>query len=151
MKLRPTELSGDHLISQVNVSYDTLTGTLRGMNYQVTPNEEAKVIRCPRGAIFDVIVDVRANSPSRLRWFGTELNATNRRMLYVLEGFAHGFQTLEDNTEVLHLMSTYLDDAAARGIGYDDPSVGNDWPLEPTAISRRDTKWSDVDPIRYVV
>ena len=113
---------------QTNISYNAKKGTLRGLHYQVAPHEEAKVVRCTMGAIHDVIVDVRPDSPTFRQWVAVELTAENRRMLYVPEGFAHGFQTLRDDTEVFYQMSEFFAPQAARGARWDDPAFGIEWP-----------------------
>ena len=113
-------------------------GVLRGLHYQVEPFQEAKLVRCAVGSIFDVIVDLRPESPTFHQWFGTELSSNNRRLLYIPENFAHGFQTLQDNTEVAYHMSEYYHPEAARGLRWDDPALGIEWPLEVTVISERD-------------
>ena len=123
---------------QSNISYNRRRGTLRGLHYQAPPHEEAKLVRCIRGAIFDVIVDLRAGSPTLHRSHAVELSAANRRALYVPPGFAHGFQSLTDDAEVLYLMSAAYQPEAARGVRYDDPALAIAWPLPPTAISDKD-------------
>ena len=123
---------------QANLSFNKLGGTLRGLHYQMEPFQEAKLVRCAVGSIFDVIVDLREESPTFHQWFGTELSSNNRRMLYVPENFAHGFQTLKDNTEVAYQMSEYYHPEAALGLRWNDPALGIEWPLEVTVISERD-------------
>jgi dTDP-4-dehydrorhamnose 3,5-epimerase len=123
---------------QCNSSFNKQLGTLRGMHYQIPPHEEAKLVRCTAGAIYDVIVDLREDSPTRSKWIGVELSARNRLMVYVPEGFAHGFQTLEDNTEVFYQVSAYYHQESARGVRWDDPAFGVDWPLGISVISERD-------------
>ena len=123
---------------QCNVSYNHRRGTLRGMHYQAKPHEEAKLVRCTRGAIYDVIVDLRPDSPTYRQWVAVELTAENRRMLYIPEGFAHGFQTLADETEVFYQMSESYHPQSARGVRYDDPALGIAWPLEVAIISEKD-------------
>jgi dTDP-4-dehydrorhamnose 3,5-epimerase len=113
---------------QCNISFNRKRGTLRGMHYQVEPFPEAKVVRCTMGAIFDVIIDLRADSPTLKQWFSMELTAENRRALYVPEGFAHGFQTLADDTEVFYQMSEFYHPECARGVRWDDPAFGVKWP-----------------------
>lgn len=125
-------------IVQCNSSLNKRTGTLRGMHYQVSPHEEAKLVRCTAGAIYDVIVDLRPDSPTRGQWLGVELTARNRLMMYVPEGFAHGFQTLEDNSEVFYQVSAYFHPESARGVRWDDPAFGIEWPLAISVISERD-------------
>lgn len=124
---------------QCSVSFNARRGTLRGMHYQRPPHDEAKLIRCTVGAIFDAVVDIRPDSPTRGRWFATELSARNRRMLYVPKGFAHGFQTLEDSSEVLYFISTYYAPDASAGFLWNDPDIGIPWPaVEKRVISDRD-------------
>jgi dTDP-4-dehydrorhamnose 3,5-epimerase len=131
-------------VAQANVSYNAHRGTLRGMHYQVPPHEEVKIVRCTRGAIYDVIVDLRPSSPTYRRWIGVELTAENRRMLYVPEGFAHGFQTLEDDTETFYQVSEFYAPGAERGLRWDDPAFGVEWPLpESPILSDKDRGWPD--------
>ena len=133
---------------QANVSYNHKRGTLRGMHYQVAPYEETKLVRCFRGAIYDVIVDLRPDSPTYLQWFGVELTAENRRMLYVPEGFAHGFQTLEDDTEVFYQVSQFYTPAAERGARWDDPTFAIEWPAaKRRVISVKDQNWPLFSPV----
>ena len=127
---------------QCNTSFNKKKGTLRGMHYQVAPHEEAKLIRCTMGAIYDVIIDIRKESKTYKQWFACELTAENRKMLYVPKGFAHGFQTLEDNTEVFYQMSEFYKPEYAKGIRWDDPSIGITWPIQKFIISVRDTNFS---------
>ena len=122
--------------SNVNNSLSAERGTLRGMHYQVPPAAEVKLVRCIRGSLFDVAVDLETR-----RWFGTELSADNRRMLYVPEGCAHGFLTLEDDTEALYLTTSYWSPEHERGLRWDDPAIGIEWPLEPTVLSEKDRAW----------
>jgi dTDP-4-dehydrorhamnose 3,5-epimerase len=134
-------------IVQCNVAYNHVGGTLRGLHYQAAPHAEVKVVHCLRGAIYDVIVDVRPDSPSYLRWFGVELTAENRRMLYVPEGFAHGYQTLADDTETYYLVSAFHEPTAERGLRWDDPAFGVEWPpAERRIISAKDRAWPDYEP-----
>jgi dTDP-4-dehydrorhamnose 3,5-epimerase len=129
-------------IAQCNVSWNRRRGTLRGLHYQATPHEEAKVVRCTRGAIWDVIVDLREGSPTRWRWHAQELNADNRLAFYVPEGFAHGFQALADDTEVLYQMSESYHPDLARGLRWDDPKLGIRWPLPDPILSPRDRSYA---------
>lgn len=126
---------------QANVSVNPRVGTLRGLHWQEPPHAEVKLIRCVRGAIWDVIVDMRPRSPTWGEWFGIELSTDSFKMLYVPEGFAHGFQVLEDETEVNYLVSAPYTPHAARGIRYDDPAIGVRWPLPVTSISKADASW----------
>jgi dTDP-4-dehydrorhamnose 3,5-epimerase len=134
---------------QGNLSRNTHAGTLRGMHYNAAPHREAKLVRCTRGAIFDVIIDLRAGSPTRLRWFGVELTDGAGNALYVPEGFAHGFVTLRDDTDVLyHMGRTYQADAA-RGLRWNDPRFGVVWPMAPTVMSERDRTHPDFDAATF--
>ncbi len=133
-------------VVQCSVSYNEKRGTLRGLHFQAAPQAECRVVRCTAGAIFDVAVDIRRGSDTFLKWLGVELSAENRRALYIPEGFAHGFQTLVDGSEVLYQMSRAYHGPSARGIRWDDPSLAIAWPLEPTVISARDRGYPDLDP-----
>jgi dTDP-4-dehydrorhamnose 3,5-epimerase len=115
-------------VAQCNVSFNRKKGTLRGMHYQQKPHEEAKLIRCARGRIYDVIVDLRRGSPTLRRWTAAELSADNGKMVYAPEGFAHGFLTLEDDSEVVYQMSEFYHPESARGVRWDDPAIGIAWP-----------------------
>lgn len=126
---------------QANVSVNPHPGTLRGLHYQEPPHAEVKLVRCVRGAIWDVIVDLRARSPAYGEWIGVELSPTAMNMLYVPEGFAHGFQVLQEDSEVNYLVSSPYAPQAARGIRYDDPAIGVVWPLPATRISDADRSW----------
>ena len=128
-------------IAQCNVSWNRRRGMLRGLHYQAAPHEEAKVVRCTHGAIWDVIVDLREGSPTRLRWHAQELSADNRLAFYVPEGFAHGFQTLADDSEVLYQMSESYHPDLSRGIRWDDPTIGILWPLADPILSERDRSY----------
>jgi dTDP-4-dehydrorhamnose 3,5-epimerase len=129
-------LRGDFV--QSSISYNARSGTLRGMHYQVSPHAETKVVRCTRGAIFDVIVDLRPGSATERQWIGAELTADNHRMLYVPEDFAHGFLTLENASEVFYEITQYYSAEAARGVRWDDPALGIAWPETPVVLSARD-------------
>lgn len=128
---------------QCNISFNTKRGTLRGMHYQTPPFEEAKIIRCTMGSMYDVIVDLRKGSKSYLRYVGVELNSQNRRMLYVPEGFAHGFLTLEDDTEISYQMTEYYAPDHAQGFRWNDPAFRIIWPGEVRVISDRDRTYAD--------
>jgi len=131
----------DMRVAQANASFNLRAGTLRGMHYQAPPHGERKVVRCTRGAIYDVIVDVRPVSATYLRWFAAELTADNGRMLYVPEGFAHGFQTLVEASEVSYLMSRAYVSEAAQGLRWDDPALAIEWPpVAERTISERDRR-----------
>jgi dTDP-4-dehydrorhamnose 3,5-epimerase len=135
----------DTEIAQENVSYNRHCGTVRGLHFQRPPHEETKIVRCTRGAIFDVIVDLRRRSPTYLGWQGFELSADNRRALYVPKGFAHGFQTLTDDAEIAYQISAFYAPEAAGGYRYDDLAFGIAWPLPVTVISGRDIDWPAFD------
>ena len=130
-------------MAQVNVSSNMQQGTLRGMHYQLPPYREAKVISCTRGAIYYVAIDLRADSPTYMQWVAVELTAENRRMLFLSEGCAHGFQTLRDDTEILYFMSEFYCPGHSRGVRYDDPAFGISWPLPITSVSDADRAWPD--------
>lgn len=131
------------MTEQCNVSFNLRRGTLRGLHYQAAPHEEIKLIRCTRGAVYDVIVDLRPASPTFTRWFGTELTAENRRMLYLPKGMAHGFLTLRPGTEVYYQMSTAYAPDAVRGVRWNDPAFGIVWPGPVEVISERDRTFPD--------
>ncbi len=130
-------------IVQANLSWNKKKGTLRGMHYQAEPHEEAKLVQCVKGTIYDVIVDLREESETYCCWQGVKLSEENRRLVYVPEGFAHGFQSLEDNTAVYYMMSTFYNHESARGVRWNDPAFGIKWPLEEKIISSRDLSWPD--------
>ncbi|MFD1519508.1 dTDP-4-dehydrorhamnose 3,5-epimerase [Pseudonocardia yunnanensis] len=129
------------LVEQANVSFNHKAGTLRGLHYQLEPNAETKLVRCSRGAIYDVIVDLRAESPTYLRWFGAELTADNRTAMYVPRSFAHAYLTLTDGVEVSYQVSTPYTPGAERGLRWDDPTIGIDWPIPPVIVSDKDANW----------
>jgi dTDP-4-dehydrorhamnose 3,5-epimerase len=126
---------------QCNTSWNAQAGTLRGLHYQLPPASEAKLIRCTAGSLWDVIVDLRSDSPTYLQHVGVELTAKNRRAFYVPEMFAHGFQTLEEGTEVFYQMSTFYNAQLSVGLRYDDPALGISWPLPVVSLSERDRTW----------
>ena len=132
-------------VVQANTSFNTKAGTLRGMHYQLAPHQETKLIRCTRGALYDVIVDIRPDSPTYKRWMGVELTATNYRMLYVPADFAHGFITMENNTEVMYLVSEFYTPGAEGGLRWNDPTFGIEWPCPVEVISAKDASWPDFD------
>ncbi len=136
----------DRRVAQMNTSFNRRSGTLRGMHFQASPHGEAKLVRVTRGAVFDVIVDLRDGSATRHAWFGVELTAENDRSLFVPAGFGHGFQTLADDTEMLYVMSTPYVGEAARGVRWDDPAFAISWPDAPggRVISERDATYPDV-------
>jgi len=132
-----------HELAQSNVGFSFLKGTLRGLHFQKAPHAEVKILRCTRGAVFDVIVDLRPESPTFRRWFGVQLDEENRKMIYVPEGFAQGYLTLADKTEIYYLTSAFYDAGSASGIRYNDPQFGIVWPTEVTVISGQDQGWPD--------
>jgi dTDP-4-dehydrorhamnose 3,5-epimerase len=123
---------------QMNHSTTDMKGSLRGMHYQLPPFSETKMVRCIAGAVFDVIIDLRKNSSTFLQWFGTELSSANKKMLYIPEGFAHGFQCLADDCQLLYHHSEYYKPNVEAGIRYDDKKINIEWPLHVTTISQRD-------------
>ncbi len=131
---------------QINNSLSADKGTLRGLHYQLAPKAEMKVVRCIRGSLWDVILDIRTDSKTFGQWFGRELSAENRTMMVVPEGFAHGFITLEDNTEALYLVTEFYAPECERGIRWNDPKFNIEWPIEPIAISDKDRESPDFDP-----
>jgi dTDP-4-dehydrorhamnose 3,5-epimerase len=133
-------------LAQCNISYNRRAGTLRGMHWQAAPHAEAKVVRCSRGAIFDAIVDLRPDSPTYLRHFGVDLTAATGRALYIPEGMAHGFVTLEDDCEVSYQMSEFYEPSAARGARWNDPAFGIRWPIDEPTLHPRDAAYPDFDP-----
>ena len=128
---------------QTNIAFNAARGTLRGMHYQAAPKPEPKLVRCSRGALFDVAVDLRPDSPAYGRWTGHELSAANHRALHIPEGCAHGLLTLEDHTEVTYLMGAAYDPHVARGVRWDDPAFAIEWPFAPLVISERDAAYAD--------
>jgi dTDP-4-dehydrorhamnose 3,5-epimerase len=133
-------------IVQINNSLSKDKGTLRGMHYQLSPKSEDKIVRCIKGSLFDVIIDLRPDSETFKKWFGTELSAENRNMLVVPKGFAHGFITLEENTEAFYLVTEYYSPEHERGVRYNDPAFGIKWPIEPIVISDKDKNHPDFNP-----
>lgn len=126
------------LVLQTNFSYNRTAGTIRGMHWMALPAQESKLVRCIRGAVFDVIVDVRPDSPARGQFACVELDAAKRNAVYVPPGFAHGFQTLQDETEVMYQVGDFYEPSLDRGFRFDDPAVGIPWPLPPSIVSERD-------------
>ena len=140
-----TEHGLEAAIAQESVSWNKDRGTTRGLHFQRPPHAEVKIVRCTKGAIFDVIVDIRPDSPTFRQWQGVELTAENRRAFYVPKGCAHGFQTLSDDTEILYLISTFYVPGASAGYRYNDPAFAVEWPLPVTIISDNDRRWPDFD------
>ncbi|MEW5802912.1 MAG: dTDP-4-dehydrorhamnose 3,5-epimerase [bacterium] len=131
----------DFTIVQCNISYNKKKGTLRGMHYQAAPHEEAKLVSCIRGAIYDVMIDLRPDSPTYGQWHAGELCAENHKMFYIPKGFAHGFQALEDKTEIFYQMSEFYYPECAYGVRWDDPIFGIEWPLKNVTLSDRDKSY----------
>ena len=128
---------------QANTSYSKDRGTLRGLHYQVSPHQEAKLMRCIKGAIFDVAVDLRPESTTYKKWFGTKLTESNRKMLFIPEGFAHGYLTLEEDTEAFYMSSAFYEPEAERGLRWNDPTIGIDWPIvDDLNITDKDKNWA---------
>ncbi len=146
----PVELSGfglDARVAQCSTSFNARAGTLRGLHFQAAPHGEAKTVRCTRGAVFDVAVDLRPASPTYRGWFGVSLSAENGRSLHVPEGFAHGFQTLEDASEVFYVISVPFAPGTGRGVRWDDPAFGITWPAAPAGgrvMSERDATYPNL-------
>ena len=141
-----SEFAGQSLsgvLQQCSLSYNRQARTIRGMHYQIAPGEEAKIVRCIRGAIFDVLLDLRPGSPTFCRWIGQELSAENMLAFYVPEGVAHGFQTLTSDTEVLYMIAQPYDPTLARGVRWNDPTFGIQWPLPAGLMSERDRSYPD--------
>ena len=133
----------DPRVVQCNISFNKKKGTLRGMHWQVAPHPEAKLVRCTMGALWDVIIDLRPASPTYQQHLGVELTPENRKMLFIPEGFAHGFQTLADNTEVFYQMSEFFAAECARGLRWNDPAFGITWPPGERIINGRDSNYPD--------
>lgn len=130
---------------QINHSFTLAKGTIRGMHYQVAPHQEIKMVRCIAGSVYDVIIDLRKNSETYLRWVGTELSAANKKMLYIPQGFAHGFQTLSDNAELIYHHSEFYNAGSEAGIRFNDPAVNIIWPLPVSEISEKDNHFSFIN------
>jgi dTDP-4-dehydrorhamnose 3,5-epimerase len=147
--LVPEEFSAHGLdvrVAQCGVAFNQRRATLRGLHYQAQPHAQAKLVRCTQGAIWDVIVDLRAGSPTERRWIAVELSAVNRHQLYVPEGCAHGYITLADESEVLYYLASPWAPQAERGLSWDDPTVAIRWPLTPLVISPRDAALPCLEP-----
>jgi len=136
------------IIVQGNLSFNHLKGTIRGLHYQVPPAAETKLVRCTAGAIWDVIVDIRPNSPTYMQHFGVELSATNRRALYVPEMFAHGYLTLTDGAEVIYSVGEFYTPGAEGGFRHDDPALAIGWPTEVKVISEKDAAWPLITEVK---
>lgn len=142
-----SEEFGEHGIDpgfvQCNISFSHRTGTIRGLHYQRAPHDGGRLVRCIRGALFDVILDLRSDSPTRHQWTGVGIDASNHRSVYVPAGCAHGVQTLADGTEMLYMTNTPYSPEAEDGVRWNDPFFGIEWPLEPGPISGKDQSWPD--------
>lgn len=136
---------------QANMGVSRRAGTLRGLHFQRAPHDEAKLVRCTRGAVFDVIVDLRPDSPAFGQWFGTELTEANGRMLLAPRGCAHGYQTLENDSDVYYMTSAVYAPSSVGGLRFDDPEVGIRWPLAPTMVSEQDKAWPCLQDARLVL
>jgi dTDP-4-dehydrorhamnose 3,5-epimerase len=139
----------DANLVQCSISFNKKRGTLRGMHFQLPPLAETKLVRCTQGAIYDVIIDLRQDSETFLQWVGVELTAENRKAFYVPKGFAHGFQTLEDNTEVFYQISEFYAPECARGLRWNDPTFNITWPQPVSVISERDRNYEDYSPAKF--
>jgi len=140
----------DRNVVQINNSLSKDKGTLRGIHYQLNPKAETKIVRCIKGSLWDVIVDLRPDSPTFLQWFGETLSAENRRMMFVPKGFGHGFITLEPDTEAIYLVTEFYSPEHERGLRWNDPNIGIEWPIEPLIISEKDKHHKDFN-INYNV
>lgn len=136
-------------IVQCNISHNKKKGTLRGMHFQVPPKGEEKLVRCSRGSIYDVIIDLNPKSQTYCKWVAVELTAENHKMLYIPKNFAHGFQTLEDNTEVFYHMFEFYSPKQARGVCWDDPAFNIKWPIPNPIISKNDRYYPLFDKVKY--
>jgi len=139
-----------HLL-QTNMARTCRRGTIRGMHFQEPPHAEIKIVRCTKGAIYDVIVDLRPDSPEFKRWFGIELTQDNFKALYVPEGFAHGYLTLADDSEIYYHTSEFYHPESATGVRYNDPEFGISWPIEIAVISRQDAEWPNFTARRVLI
>jgi len=135
------EVGIDPRVSQINTALSLHKGTLRGMHYQVEPHAETKIVRCTRGRLYDVALDIRPSSPTFKKWFAVELSEDNQRMLVVPPGCAHGYQTLEDETELMYVASEFYAPESSKGVRYDDKAFDIEWPLKVSVISQADANW----------
>lgn len=138
-EMREQGLSFD--VAQLNSAFNKTAGTVRGLHFQRDPHAESKIVSCIAGAVFDVAVDVRPDSPTYLEWFGIELTAENRRQLYIPTGFAHGYQALTNDAKLIYLVSEFYAPAAEGGLRFDDPAIGIEWPLQVSSVSEKDRSW----------
>ena len=134
---------------QSNISFNKKKGTLRGMHYQADPRQEVKLVRCTRGAIYDVVIDLRPDSPTFTKWISITLTEDNHMSAYIPEGFAHGFQSLEDCTEVFYQMSEFFAPECARGVRWNDPAFGIKWPPGERTISKKDQEYPDFKSVEF--
>ena len=139
------QVIGDRKIVNVNFSRTAKRGAIRGMHFQYPPMAEMKFVRCTFGSVYDVVIDIRENSPTFLQWYGLELTAENMKMLCIPEGFAHGFQVLQDSSEMLYLHTEYYSKEHEGALNFADPTLAINWPLEPTIVSARDTNHRMID------
>lgn len=139
------EILGKRNIVQVNHSFTKNKGSVRGMHFQHPPHTETKIIKCLKGKILDILVDIRKCSPTFLQWYGIELSESNNKMILIPDGFAHGFQTLEDDTELLYFHTAYYNPEAEGGLKYDDPKIGINWRLKPVNLSNRDSNFENIN------
>lgn len=144
-----SEVGLDPCVAQCNVSFNRMCGTLRGMHYQLPPKAEAKLVRCTRGAIYDVVLDLRCDSPTFLNWTAETLTSDNYKMLYVPKGVAHGFITLEENTEIFYQMSEFYAPGLSDGVRWNDSLFKIEWPIEVQAISQKDQEYPDAVPEQF--
>ncbi len=133
-------------IAQINHSVNKNARTLRGLHFQYAPHQEAKLVRCIKGRVWDIAIDLRKGSNTFLQWYGQELTPQNKKMIMIPEGFAHGFQTLEDNSELLYIHSAFYDPSHESGLRFDDPSLGITWPFPAAHMSERDRKFALIEP-----
>lgn len=131
-------------IDQINTSYNAEAGTLRGLHYQEAPNAEVKIVQCIRGSIFDAIVDMRPDSATYKQWFGIELTESSAKLLYVPEGFAHGYQATSDHSAILYPASASYAPQSEKGVRWNDPSIGIEWPMKPINLSEKDQNWPNI-------
>lgn len=140
----------DNHFVQINNSLSSQKGTLRGMHYQMHPHSETKIVRCIKGALYDVVLDLNTNSPTFGQSYGVELSDDNRKMMYVPKGFAHGFLTIQDETEAFYLVSEFYAPQSERGIRWNDPKFGIKWPFDPVVVSDKDKNHPLFDPLYHL-
>lgn len=140
---------GHRKITQINRSVTHQVGAVRGLHFQNPPHSETKIVRCLRGRVFDVVVDIRMGSPTLLNWFGVELSAEKDNAIVIPEGFAHGFQVLEPDSELLYLHTAFYEPSAEGGLLFNDAAIGINWPVEPQDLSERDLSYALIDKLRF--